>query len=281
MGGVVCVTESGLGCPDWPGCYGRIIPPLRMDAIIEYSHRLIAALTSAFIVASALTGWRKWRSIPWVRWPPVIAIPLLIAVSIFGALAVLRGLEPGLAALDLGSALMVQALILAATVVAFYLHRYPTHPGRLSFQEPFAKLSLWILLVVFVVLVSGVLVAADGTLEGCLGWPQGSDGTPPLEVDAWSQIARWILAILASILIVAMVAQAWRTQRTQRSILSAATVVGVLWLAEAALGVILTISGRGIWSLVLHVAATASLWALLVVLVVLTGLHAATAAINR
>jgi cytochrome c oxidase assembly protein subunit 15 len=63
LGGVVCVTESAQGCPDWPGCYGRVIPPLQMDAIIEYVHRLVAALTSPFIIAAAVVGWRKARPI--------------------------------------------------------------------------------------------------------------------------------------------------------------------------------------------------------------------------
>jgi hypothetical protein len=44
MRGVVCVTESGPGCPDWPGCYGRPVPPPRQGAIIEYSRRVSAGL---------------------------------------------------------------------------------------------------------------------------------------------------------------------------------------------------------------------------------------------
>ena len=53
LGGVVRVTESGLGCPDWPLCQGRLIPPLETSAIIEYSHRLVAsALLGPLIVAT-------------------------------------------------------------------------------------------------------------------------------------------------------------------------------------------------------------------------------------
>jgi heme A synthase len=276
MGGVVCVTESGLGCPDWPGCYGRIVPPWRIDALIEYSHRLIAAVTVAAILASAINGWRKARAIPWVLWPPVTAIPLLIAVSVLGALAVLRGLERGLAALDLGAALMVQALLLVATVVAFRLRQAPPFPVRLSFRDPFARLSLALFLAMFAVLVSGVLVAPTGSLERCLGWPQGSDGLPALELSAWPQLARWVLATVASVLVIFTVAQAWRTQRTCTARLLTATAVGTLWLGESVLGTVLTISGRDAWLLVLHVATAASLWAMQVVLVVLASFDIAT-----
>ena len=53
MGGIVRVTGSGLGCPDWPTCHGQLIPPMRVDAIIEYLHRLIAALTLGVVVVEA------------------------------------------------------------------------------------------------------------------------------------------------------------------------------------------------------------------------------------
>ena len=43
LGITVRVTGSGLGCPDWPTCYGNWIPPLRFDSIIEYTHRLSAS----------------------------------------------------------------------------------------------------------------------------------------------------------------------------------------------------------------------------------------------
>src|SRR6266704_2297081 len=50
LGGVVRVTGSGLGCHDWPLCNGRPYPPADLNAIIEYSHRTVGAVTGVIIL---------------------------------------------------------------------------------------------------------------------------------------------------------------------------------------------------------------------------------------
>src|SRR2546428_6530184 len=61
LGGVVRVSGSGLGCPDWPLCHGRLLPPLDLHSIIEYSHRTTASLASTLIVLTAVGAWVAWR----------------------------------------------------------------------------------------------------------------------------------------------------------------------------------------------------------------------------
>ncbi|MGH2626630.1 MAG: COX15/CtaA family protein, partial [Anaerolineales bacterium] len=61
LGGIVRATGSGLGCPDWPLCAGGILPPVHTAALIEFSHRLAAALTSPLILFTALSAWRGRR----------------------------------------------------------------------------------------------------------------------------------------------------------------------------------------------------------------------------
>jgi cytochrome c oxidase assembly protein subunit 15 len=269
LGGVVCVTDSSRGCPDWPACYGQLLPPMRIDSILEYTHRVMAALTSLLIVASAVVGWLKSRSVRWVAWPPLIAVFFLLTVSAFGAMVVLRGLEPGLAALDLGSALAVLGLMTAATVVAFARHRNPALPDRLSLDTSFARLALWTLLAVFVVLVSGVLVAASGSPMRCLGWPLYAGDWPVAEGRQWLLLARRGLAILASFLIVAVAVQAWRRAGATRV---TAIVVGAWFVMEMIVGLLMALYGSPIFLRIAHAAVAAALWASLVVLVVLTGL---------
>lgn len=272
LGGVVCATESSQGCPDWPWCYGRLIPPLRMDSIIEYTHRLFAGLTSLLIVAAAVLGWRNARSIRWVSWPPAMAILFLLAVSVFGALAVLRGLSPGLAAVDLGSALTVQALLLAATVVAFARRQDPGPPDQLSFRSPFARLVLWTLVAVFAVLVSGILVAQGGSIVRCLGWPLFTRQFALPDSPGWPHVLRHLVAGVTTVLIIAVVVQAWRAQPQTSAIRPVATALGVLFLIEIAVGALMVARGFSLFLLVMYVTAAAVLWGLLVVLAVLAGL---------
>ena len=122
LGGIVCATESGAGCPDWPGCYGRLVPPPQVNAVIEYTHRFVAGMTTPLILAAAWVSWRRTRTIRWLARPLLVAIPFLLAVIVFGAFAVLTGLPRLVAALDLSSALITLTLVLTAAVVAFTRH---------------------------------------------------------------------------------------------------------------------------------------------------------------
>jgi cytochrome c oxidase assembly protein subunit 15 len=272
LGGVVCVTESGRACPDWPLCYGQPIPPARIDAIIEYTHRFVALLTTPFIFAAAILGWRKFRSLQWVSRPPAISIIFLLAVVVFGAFAVLTGLAPGVAVLDLGSALMVLVLMVTASVAAFLYYRQPDLPNRMSFDSSFGRLSLAGLAANFVVLVSAVLVAKPGTVTRCLGWPLFSGGVFPLSLAGWPQMLRAGVALLATLLVFALLIQAWRTARRNSAILFSAAAATVLLLVEAAAGAWMATRGLSAGWLIIYVAAAGGQFAMLVILSVLAGL---------
>ena len=50
-GAAVRLTGSGLGCPDWPKCYGNALPPLSLHALIEFGNRALSGLVGVLTVS--------------------------------------------------------------------------------------------------------------------------------------------------------------------------------------------------------------------------------------
>ena len=78
------------------------------------------------ILAAAITGLVRTPRLRWIMVPPLAACVLLVEVSYFGARVVLSGLAAGWAAVDVGSALLVVALMVTAAMVA---QASKTQPG--------------------------------------------------------------------------------------------------------------------------------------------------------
>jgi heme o synthase len=123
LGGVVRATGSGDACPDWPRCFGRWIPPANYQAILEYSHRLSAAVSGLLLLALAiaLLRDRALRSSKSLVVPAVVAFVLLIVQSYLGKLVVERSLSPGLVTVHLATALTLAATVTVAAVNAFFV----------------------------------------------------------------------------------------------------------------------------------------------------------------
>src|SRR5437764_10680320 len=56
-GAAVRLTGSGLGCPDWPKCYGRTVAPLESHAIIEFTNRLLSGFVGLAVIAAGALAW--------------------------------------------------------------------------------------------------------------------------------------------------------------------------------------------------------------------------------
>jgi heme A synthase len=247
-----------------------------MGAIIEVTHRFFAVVTTPLIVTAAVVAWRKYRTIGWLIRPLMLSIVLVGAVSVFGALVILTGLPPALAAVDVGSALLALASVLTAWRVAAARRQDTVLPSRFSFRSPFAVLVLAALASGFLVLISGVLVAEVGSIARCLGWPLYGPVPGAAETAGILAPTRRALGGIAAVLVAAAAVHAWRLHPGHAAMRRAAAALGLALLAEAAAGALMVASGFSMPLGVLSVAAAVGIWGLLIILAVLAAISTRT-----
>lgn len=115
-GAAVRLTGSGLGCPDWPKCYGQTVPPLETHAVIEYGNRLLTGFVGlAVIAASALAWFRRPYRGHLALFGAMLPIGVLCQ-AILGALVVKYHLAPGLV---MGHFILSMLLLDAAFALAW------------------------------------------------------------------------------------------------------------------------------------------------------------------
>ncbi len=170
FGAFVRLTDSGLGCPDWPGCYGKASPlgaladihqaatdmpfgPVTLSkAWIEMIHRYVGALLGLLIIAITYMAWRYRRQL---GRSPVLATVALVAVCVqgaFGAWTVTHRLMPVVvtAHLVLGLSLLALMTWLAArerphlAVPAYAARLLPWLAGGLGLLAAQVTLGGWV-----------------------------------------------------------------------------------------------------------------------------------------
>src|SRR6266446_3594954 len=111
MGNIVSATGSGLGCPDWPLCHGRLLPPAETQILIEFSHRLKAIPFTLLLLVTVVLTWRRTTARAPRRLSLVLGA-LLVAQIGLGGVTVLFKL-PGL----VSTAHLVNALLILAGLI--------------------------------------------------------------------------------------------------------------------------------------------------------------------
>src|SRR6266581_949252 len=158
LGAVVRITGSGMGCGDhWPLCNGHLFPPLNeIGTLIEWSHRLVAALVSVLVVALAVIPGLS-PGVSRVPRAPLVALGLLVLQVALGAITVKLALPPWTVVLHLGTAMLLLATLLVAA------------RGSVGAQHA-APLHLPLLLLAFVTVLFGALTANLGAAAACTGF---------------------------------------------------------------------------------------------------------------
>ena len=246
LGAVVRITGSGLGCGEhWPLCNGHLFPPLNdLPTVIEWSHRLVAAVVSALVVGLALLGWRLTGagSLESGVRAAYAAVVLLVVQVLLGAVTVKTGLTPVMVILHLATAMVLLGSLIAAARAPWILT-----PGS------------WLLMgLAFITVLFGALTANLGATAACGGFPlcngQVIPTAGPLAVVQWTH-RLLAYALLASVIW-------WATRQPRRAAILLALVAVQVAIAVAmvelgfpgALQAAHAAVGAGVWATVVGTA---------------------------
>jgi heme a synthase len=231
-GAAVRLTGSGLGCPDWPKCYGKALPPLSTHALIEFGNRMISGLVGVMtVLAAALAFTRR----PFRRDLAILAVTLplgVVAQAVLGGFTVREHLAPGFV---MGHFALSMLLLVAAVALAW---RSTLEPGPRPRSTD--RLSVW---SVRALAPLGALTIFAGTAATGAGPHAG--GSPGQRIHRLhfkgADTLSWVIhrhATIAAVFGVAVVA-VWflhRRRGAPERVLEPLTALGVLLAAQGLVG---------------------------------------------
>src|SRR5438034_338524 len=272
-GGIVRVTGSGLGCPDWPLCHGQFLPSLDPATRIEWTHRFLAivgGLTVASLVLGSLIVSRADRRLLVLAIAVAVHYPLQ---AVLGAITVVLELPPEWVTVHLANAeLLLAALTILAVIVRWPKIARERAPG-------WTWLAVAAAAGTFVLLVSGAYVRGANATTACLNWPLcGAPASMPPELlnttvnrfvpsidfptngaAAIAMLHRYIAAGAGVVVLLACI-EAWRHRRDAPGLGPLAIGTAVIFIVQVAIGAANPLSGFSPWALSAHPAVASLLW---------------------
>jgi len=267
VGVVVRATGSGLGCPDWPFCYGQPIPPLEFKAWAEWIHRLVAAIIGLMAVAIAVLAVVDHRDRPSLVLGSVGTVLLVGFQAWLGRETVRLGNSGPSVTAHLAAAMAVAGLLVFLLVRA-------GHPARLPARgesQRFTLLAAFMAAAVFALLLFGAnvtssdaaLVFPDWPLMGGAIVPPFGEMPPGAASMAFTHALHRYVGVVVGLVLAATWLLAWRGRRAGRiraTAFALVTIAAVLYPLQAVVGALQVWTQLAPWTQVLHVALAAFTW---------------------
>ena len=268
IGVIVRATESGMGCPDWPLCYGQIIPPttdsgdvIAYKAWLEWIHRAIAAVIGLIVLAVVFIALRNLKGRRSLQGASIALLALVLFQAWLGRQTVLESNSGASVTAHLASAMAfvgLQIWMLARSGYDETLAGIRRASG--SVVAPIVAAG-----AIYALLLFGSNVTGTDTSLLYPDWPlMGGTLFPPItELSTPMILHRYATAIVALILISAL----WIVRREQgspahvRQLLTYATVV---FAVQCVIGAVQIFTKLAPWTQTLHVALATMIWILTV-----------------
>jgi len=186
VGGLVRASGAGLGCPDWPRCFGGWVPPMsvadlppQFDASqfnptlmwTEYLNRLLGMAVGFFVLATVVSAWRHHRRDPRILWTSVAALLLTGFQGWLGGRVVAHELAAWIVTVHLIVALVIVQMLLYVTVRSLDVRRATALAvaGPAEAEAPALRTSVAVLILLTllqIALGTQVRGGVDAALDG-------------------------------------------------------------------------------------------------------------------
>ena len=169
-GSLVRTHGAGLACPDWPLCHGKIIPPMDTLVLLEWGHRLIAAIVGFLTLGIGIKifsseEYRKKSGI-WAG----IALPLLILQVILGALTVKQLLHPHFVTVHVAVGTLFFSCLIIMLLKISDAH-YVMRPSENVIPSAIVRGIWFMVALIFAQLILGTLVSSSHAGLACPDFP--------------------------------------------------------------------------------------------------------------
>lgn len=259
LGGLVHNTGSSLACPDWPLCYGQVMPTMEGGILVEHSHRLLASLVGFLTIVIASFLFRKRRTNPSLFKWGLIALTMVIFQGLLGGLTVIYKLPTIVSTMHLGL-----SMIFFITLIGIE-HYTKENPNKGNSQ-----VRLWLMLslaLVYIQMILGAFVRHSGLGGACgVGYENAlmcfdviamKEGVPE-SLQAWWHFSHRILAVVAGLVVFKTAYELNRASYKKMAVLITGAV-----LFQITLGILTIGSSLGVWQMTLHLGGAAMLFGLL------------------
>ena len=271
LGGVVRVTGSGLGCPDWPLCDGRVIPVFERAPLVEFSHRIVATVVGALTLGVAVLGWRRHRDDSSIVVPGLVGVFLVLVAALLGAVVVWTELAWWVRLVHLGIAQGVVACMVVVTLVAWRSGAESSPDARPS-QSRLDMLIPISIAGAFIVVLSGSYMVGYGAGSSCGTWPLCRGTLWPDGAAYQIHMAHRLLSAALGVVLVGSVIMALKRSAQVPGLSRTAWLVVAALAGQVLLGAWTVWAGFSIEMRAAHLGGATLLWAAVVGLATMYGM---------
>jgi len=265
LGAFVRASESGLGCPDWPACHGKLVAGGN-HALIEEAHRWLATILVVAVLGLALGVFRDYRRERRLTGPVIWMLAMLMLQVVLGGVTVLlSNVAWTVVAHFGGAALLVWSIALVAVRLAFPDSERPP-------RDSFSRLTAWFVALTFGLLLAGSTQANAGSNTVCGHSFPLCKGTllPTFEHLVAINLLHRVWAAAVILLAVFVLLRSRRDRPDSPAIKRTAAVVCAMFFVQAFLGYVIIGVTDTTATEVIHSSFASATWLVLVTLASLT-----------